>query len=44
MLVKAEWVEQKYTNFIQGEMVNNGVQGWKDREFKGLVAEFSFAF
>lgn len=44
MLVKAEWVEQKYSNFIQGEMVNNGVQGWKDPEFKGLVAEFSFAF
>jgi hypothetical protein len=44
MLVKVEWVEQKYTGFVQGNVMNNGVAAWRDPEFKGLVSEFSFAF
>jgi hypothetical protein len=44
MLVKAEWVDQKYTGFALGDMVNNGVDAGRNPRFKGLVSEFSFAF
>jgi predicted porin len=44
MLMKLEYVTQKYSGFRDGDMVNNGVQAWRDPEFSGLVAEVSFAF
>ena len=44
MLMKLEYVTQKYSGFRQGDMVNNGIQAWRDPEFDGFVAEVSFAF
>ena len=44
MLVKAEWVDQKYRGFATGDVVNNGVAAWRNPEFKGIVSEVSFAF
>jgi len=44
MLMKLEYVTQKYTGFRQGDMVNNNIQAWRDPAFKGFVAEVSFAF
>lgn len=44
MLMKLEYVTQKYNGFVQGDMVNNNLQAWRDPEFKGFVAEVSFAF
>jgi len=44
MLMKLEYVTQKYSGFRQGDVVNNGIQAWRDPEFNGFVAEVSFAF
>ncbi len=44
MLMKLEYVKQQYSGFRQGDMVNNGIQAWRNPEFKGFVAEVSFAF
>lgn len=44
LLVKAEWVNQKYSGFAPGVVVNNGIQAWKNPAFKGFVSEVSFAF
>ena len=44
MLMKVEYVTQKYSGFRQGDMVNNNIQAWRDPEFNGFVAEVSFAF
>src|ERR1043165_2406388 len=44
LLMKAEWVNQKYSGFAAGVMVNNGIQAWKNPSFKGFVSEVSFAF
>ena len=44
MLAKLEYVQQKYTGFGQGDMVNNNIQAWHDPEFSGFVAEVSFSF
>ncbi|HKO54665.1 MAG TPA: hypothetical protein VJ276_02235 [Thermoanaerobaculia bacterium] len=44
MLMKVEWVDQKYTGFALGSVVNNGVDAGRDPSFKGLVSEVSFAF
>jgi hypothetical protein len=44
MLVKVEWVDQKYTGFSAGDIVNNGIDAGRGPRFKGLVSEFSFAF
>lgn len=44
MLVKAEYMQQQYNGFVAGNMVNNGIQAWRDPEFSGFVAEVSFAF
>jgi predicted porin len=44
MLMKLEYVTQKYEGFRQGDMVNNNIQAWRDPEFDGFVAEVSFAF
>jgi hypothetical protein len=44
MLMKLEYVTQKYDGFREGDVVNNGIQAWRDPEFDGFVAEVSFAF
>jgi len=44
ILVKVEWVDQKYRGFATGDVVNNGVAAWRNPEFKGVVSEVSFAF
>ena len=44
MLMKVEWVDQKYSGFRMGNMVNNGVDAGRNPQFKGLVSEVSFAF
>lgn len=44
MLMKLEYVTQKYRGFRQGDMVNNNIQAWRNPEFDGFVAEVSFAF
>lgn len=44
MLAKVEYVTQKYRGFREGDMVNNGIQAWRNPEFNGFVAEVSFAF
>lgn len=44
MLMKLEYVTQQYRGFRAGDMVNNGIQAWRDPEFNGFVAEVSFAF
>lgn len=43
-LLKVEWVDQKYTGFANGDVVNNGVAAWRNPAFNGLVSEFSFSF
>ena len=44
LLMKLEYVDQKYRGFNQGEMVNNGIQAWREPSFKGFISEVSFAF
>ena len=44
MLMKVEWVDQKYSGFILGNVVNNGIDAGRSPRFKGLVSEVSFAF
>jgi predicted porin len=44
MLMKLEYVTQKYDGFRQPDMVNNNIQAWRDPAFNGFVAEVSFAF
>lgn len=44
LLLKVEYVTQKYSGFAQGDMVNNGVQAWRDPEFSGVLSEVSFSF
>jgi len=44
LLAKVEYVTQKYHGFRTGDIVNNGIQAWRDPSFKGVVSEVSFAF
>ena len=44
MLLKIEYVQQKYTGFRSGEMVNNNIQAWRNPEFSGFISEVSFNF
>jgi hypothetical protein len=44
LLMKVEYVDQKYTGFAQGEMVNNNIQAWRDPSFQGVITEVSFSF
>ncbi|HEX8152819.1 MAG TPA: hypothetical protein VF698_06835, partial [Thermoanaerobaculia bacterium] len=44
LLVKLEYVSQKYDGFRAGDMVNNNVQAWRNPEFSGFVSEVSFSF
>ena len=44
MLVKVEYVHQKYAGFSEGQIVNNGIQAWRNPEFSGVISEVSFSF
>lgn len=44
MLMKVEYVTQKYSGFATGDVVNNGVQAWRNPEFSGVITEVSFSF
>lgn len=44
LLVKVEYVNQKYSGFAQGVVVNNGIQAWRNPEFSGVISEVSFSF
>ena len=44
LLMKMEYVQQKYTGFAPGQVVNNGIQAWRDPEFSGVISEVSFTF
>lgn len=44
LLMKMEYVQQKYSGFAAGEIVNNGIQAWRDPEFSGVISEVSFSF
>lgn len=44
LLMKMEYVQQKYSGFTDGQIVNNGIQAWRDPEFSGVVSEVSFSF
>lgn len=44
MLMKVEYVDQKYTGFAANDVINNGILAGRDPEFKGIVSEVSFAF
>ena len=44
LLVKMEYVNQKYSGFETGVVVNNGIQAWRDPQFSGVISEVSFSF
>lgn len=44
LLLKVEYVTQKYDGFAVGQIVNNGVQAWRNPEFSGVISEVSFSF
>jgi hypothetical protein len=39
-----EYVQQKYSGFANGQMVNNNIQAWRDPQFSGVISEVSFSF
>lgn len=44
LLVKMEYVNQKYSGFAEGQVVNNGIQAWRNPSFNGVISEVSFSF
>lgn len=44
LLLKVEYVTQKYNGFSQGQVVNNNIQAWRDPSFSGVISEVSFSF
>ena len=44
LLMKVEYVQQKYSGFAEGQVVNNNIQAWKDPSFSGVISEVSFSF
>jgi hypothetical protein len=44
LLLKVEFVNQRYRGFANGVVLNNGIAAWRNPSFKGLVSEVSFAF
>ncbi|HET7435441.1 MAG TPA: hypothetical protein VFN10_12105 [Thermoanaerobaculia bacterium] len=44
ILAKVEYVQQKYNGFASTDILNNGIQAWRDPEFSGVVSEVSFSF
>jgi hypothetical protein len=44
LLMKVEYVTQKYSGFTEGQVVNNNVAAWRDPSFSGVISEVSFSF
>lgn len=44
LLLKVEYVNQKYSGFTEGQMVNNNIQAWRNPSFSGVISEVSFSF
>lgn len=44
LLMKVEYVNQKYSGFGKGQVVNNGIDASKNPSFKGFISEVSFSF
>jgi predicted porin len=44
LLVKVEYVNQKYSGFSTGQVVNNNIAAWRDPSFSGVISEVSFSF
>lgn len=44
LLLKVEYVNQKYSGFAEGQIVNNGIQAWRNPSFNGVISEVSFSF
>lgn len=44
LLMKLEYVDQKYDGFAVGQIVNNGIQAWRNPSFSGVISEVSFSF
>jgi len=44
MLAKVEYVNQKYSGFASGVVLNNGISAWRNPSFKGVISEVSFSF
>ena len=44
LLLKVEYVNQKYSGFAEGQIVNNNIQAWRDPQFSGVISEVSFSF
>lgn len=44
LLMKVEYVQQKYSGFSEGQIVNNNIAAWRDPSFSGLISEVSFRF
>ena len=44
LLAKVEYVDQKYSGFRAGQVVNNGIDAGKSPSFKGVISEVSFSF
>ena len=44
LLLKIEYVTQKYSGFAEGQVVNNNIAAWRDPEFSGFISEVSFSF
>ncbi len=44
LLMKVEYVQQKYSGFSEGQIVNNNIAAWRDPSFSGVISEVSFRF
>lgn len=44
LLMKVEYVNQKYSRFNSNVVLNNGIQAAKNPSFKGVVSEVNFSF
>jgi hypothetical protein len=44
VLMKVEYVDQQYSGFRAGQVVNNGIDAGKSPSFKGVISEVSFSF
>ncbi|HEX8255507.1 MAG TPA: hypothetical protein VF846_20370 [Thermoanaerobaculia bacterium] len=44
LLLKVEYVDQQYSGFSVGQIVNNNIAAWRDPSFSGLISEVSFSF
>ncbi len=44
LLMKVEYVNQKYSGFSVGQVVNNNIAAWREPSFSGVISEVSFSF